>query len=716
MYCEHCQKIFAGDMCPDCHGKGREAQETDVCFLTERSHPWSDMLVDVLKQADIPCLRQGSLGAGMMMAAGQYLDMESLFVLHKHLEQAKEIMVGLFGPVSETIEAEDEKKEAESVEERYQVTGNEYVSLPTIREADGAVEGISCLYMQVKGMLELKGQERFMQPFFMVDGERMPLRPTWQRRHFWVPSFEMEEKGVFFRCTYLAPVGERGFGIRLEAENRQASPCLVNTGLEGEWTQTLHTVNESLPLEEGLSVRQSGWNHMFIYQQTPGLPLVAFAPIVSDDQPFSEMDQGATWQLEGMQYIIQKEMQLQPGENMTLDVFFGLGYEGVAAATSAKEMLRQGFDTLLERTESWLAAREKKAENAAIETLLNTNLFYAFFFASGRTIDSEELCMMTSRSPRYYVSAAYWDRDSLLWAFPAIVEADGKYARELLLSIFQRQGRNFGIHSRYIDGTVLEAGFELDELCAPVIALERYIAVTGDKGILQKEIIRQGLEGIVEKLMGRKHPDKALFSTFLQPTDDMHNYPYLTYDNVLVWKALSCLGEWLRQRKLSSLSDQVKKAILENCVFEHGGKKIFAWSVDGNGKWDIYDEPPGSLQLLPFYGFCSLQDAVWQNTMALIRNAEYPLSFHGHAIAEIGCKHAPHPWVLSMCNSLLSGQREEALLHLQRTRMDNGIACESVHEDTGECTTGAAFATCAGFLAYALTRALAEERKFEEKR
>ena len=58
--------------------------------------------------------------------------------------------------------------------------------------------------------------------------------------------------------------------------------------------------------------------------------------------------------------------------------------------------------------------------------------------------------------------------------------------------------------------------------------------------------------------------------------------------------------------------------------------------------------------------------------------------------------------MLSICNSLLSGHREEALTHLKRTCLDNGIACESVHEDTGECVTGFAFATCAGFLAYAL--------------
>lgn len=594
------------------------------------------------------------------------------------------------------------------MEERYQVTGNEYVSLPTIREKDGAIEGLSCLYMQVKGMLELKGKDRFIQPFFSVEGKRQRLCPVWRRSHYWIPSFCAEGSGAEFSCTYLTPVGERGFGIRLTAKNGGQQELQLCVGVDGEWTNTLHTVNESLALTEGLAVRGSGWNNMFIFQQTPGIPLIAFAPIVEDHQPFSEIDQGARWQLEGKGYTISKEARLQPGEEMQLDIFFGLGYEGVAAATSAKEMLRQGYDALLSRTEKWLSEREKKISDPVIEERLNTNLFYAFFFASGRTVDTEELCMMTSRSPRYYVSAAYWDRDSLLWAFPAIVEADHRYARELLVSIFRRQGRNFGVHSRYIDGTVLEPGFELDELCAPVIALERYVQVSGDKALLRHPLIGEGLESIVEKLLSRKHEQKALFSTFLQPTDDMHNYPYLTYDNVLAWKALGCLGQWLGREDLQRLSLHVKEDILSHCVFEHQGKRIFAWSVDLKGKWDIYDEPPGSLQLFPFYGFCGMEDRVWQNTMALIRNKEYPLSFSGHKIAEIGCKHAPHPWILSICNSLLSGHKTEALEHLQYTQMDNGIACESVDEDTGECTTGAAFATCAGFLAYALSRALEE--------
>ena len=132
---------------------------------------------------------------------------------------------------------------------------------------------------------------------------------------------------------------------------------------------------------------------------------------------------------------------------------------------------------------------------------------------------------------------------------------------------------------------------------------------------------------------------------------------------------------------------------------------MFAWSVDLTGGWDIYDEPPGSLLLLPHYGFCSMDDPVWQHTAAIIRRKDYPYSFAECPIAEIGCPHAPHPWILSLSNSMLSDRREEAKRHLMLCKMDNGIACESVDEYTGESRTGDAFATCAGFLAYAIYEA-----------
>ena len=584
----------------------------------------------------------------------------------------------------------------------YQVTGNEYVSLPTIRESDGAVEGVTFLYMQAKGLLEIRGNEGLIRPYWEADGRRLPLRPVWSRAHCWIPGFVTEEQNLRFSCTYLTPVGERALVLRLTVQNLDSSAHSLRFGTEGEWAQTLHEVNETTELAEGREACESGWNHMFIFSQKPGLPLFAFAPCVSDPQQFAEIDQQAQWSRSDFAYDIHRETVLQPGETVALDIPWGVGYEGVAASTSAKELLRQGFDAVYDRTVRWLSAREKRLADPNLTELLNTNLFFAFFYASGRTIDTEELCLMTSRSPRYYVSAAYWDRDSLLWAFPAILAVDSAYAREILTYVFTRQARNFGVHSRFIDGTMLEPGFELDELCAPVIALNRYTEQTGDEAFSKLPVVQEALQAILCRLTGKKHPSVPLYETFLQPTDDMHNYIYLTYGNALACYALKALAKLLGRPELSEEAERTRQAIYKHCVKERDGRKFFAWSVDLNGHYDIYDEPPGSLLLLPFYGFCRENDPVWQATADMIRDESYALSFAGHPIAEIGCKHAPHPWILSICNSLLSGHAESALLHLSCTPLDNGVACESVNEDTGLCETGEAFATCAGFLSYAL--------------
>ena len=588
---------------------------------------------------------------------------------------------------------------------KYWVTGNEYVSLPTIRELDGAVEGVTFLMMQMKGLLELRGDDGLLRPYLCVEGKRCAPELQWRREHSWIPVCTAQAQGIAYECTYLTPTGERAFGLRLRAENLGSSRASVRLGVDGRWDRTLHEINETVELPKGREVLESGWNHMFVWVQKPGVPLFAFAPCVSDAQPFSEIDQGAQWTRDGFGYDIFRDAALEPGESVTLDVYFGVGYESVAATTSAKELLRQGFDVLHSRTTDWLARREKHLQDPKLNELLNQNLFFSFFYASGRTVDTEELCMMTSRSPRYYVSAAYWDRDSLLWAFPAIVATDPAYARELLTAVFARQARNFGVHSRYIDGTMLEPGFELDELCAPVLALARYEQASGDASLWGLSTVREALARILGVLESKKHPKLGLYETFLQPTDDLRRYPYLTYDNVLVERVLRILADAMQRPQLQEQADALHAAILSRCVRERDGKRLFAWSVDEAGAYDIYDEPPGSLQLLPFLGFCERTDETWRNTVAQIRDASYPLSFAGQPIAEIGCKHAPHPWILSICNSLLAGYADSAIQHLLLSKMDHGIACESVNEQTGECETGEAFATCAGFLAYAMMQA-----------
>ena len=589
--------------------------------------------------------------------------------------------------------------------ERYLPTGSEQVSLPRVNEINAGVEDLTFLHMASRDLIDLRGGqlEPLMRPFVAQQGVEAELGGfEWSRLGYWYPRFAARAGALGLEGVILTPVGERGFGYRLRLTNNGAETVETAFGLRGQTGSAWHCVNVDKPIEGALNCYVSGWSGLPVFEQMCGVPLFALAPICEGKcrAEFEPAGEGWLWRLE-------RTVRLAPGESAEFTAWWGLGLEEVSAVTSARELQRRGWDWELRRSLAWLAQRSLDLGDEALTRLYNTNLFFCIFFSTGRTLDTEELVLVTSRSPRYYVSAAYWDRDSLLWSFPAVLDADAALAREMLGYVFGRQRRNIGVHSRFIDGTVLEPGFELDELMAPVLALERYVDATGDRSVLADPDVLRGIDGILKKLDAERAEDCELYETFLQPTDDERVYPYITYDNVLVWRALRALGRLFERPELTERAERVRRAIYDNCIFDGA----FAWSVDLAGGHDVYDEPPGSLLLLPYYGFCAWDDPVYLKTAAMIRSPDYAYSFAGCEIAEIGCPHAPHPWLLSIGNSLLCGRSGEALEHLRRTRLDNGIACESVDEHTGECTTGEAFATCAGFICHALRRAIGGERR-----
>jgi len=601
-------------------------------------------------------------------------------------------------------------------EDKYLPTGNEMVSIPGIRESDAGIMGITFLHMGYKGMIEITGDDTsspFLKPYITVNGVEANMYDiTWDRYDHWIPCFRSLNNTFQVSGLILAPIGERGFIVQLRLRHLNDSPAEYSLGLKGCWKNSNHVINESKVIHAEKYVYRSLWNQGLVFDLRREVSIFSFAPISEgqlETEYYQENDSDAVF------FSSYKKAALSAEEELVTTIYWGFGFEEVGAATAAKEMMRKGYQYELKATRNWLQERIKSVGSAELDRILNMNMFFNFFFATGVTMDTEEFVLVTSRSPKYYVSAAYWDRDSLLWSFPSVLMMDPGYAGKMLEYAFTKQSRNFGTHSRYIDGTVLEPGFELDELCAPVIALYQYIKCTGDASIAAEPIYRKGIGHILTILETKRHPDYELYETFLQPTDDVVVYPYLTYNNALVWKVFKCLleiflmnGDAESGMKMSGKAERIRNAILERCIVDYKGKKIFAWSVDLNGHWNVYDEPPGSLQLLTYYGFCESDDPVYINTVEEIREPGYKFSFSDCAIPEIGCEHAPHPWVLSIANSLLCKRTEHCRSILVRAEMDNGIACESIDENTGRCATGEAFATCAGFLAYAFYYAFSE--------
>ena len=598
---------------------------------------------------------------------------------------------------------------------KYIPTGNEYVTLDRIGEEHAGIEAISVLHMGYKGILEIAGgkEKGLMRPYCVCNGEAVEIsNPVWERKHNWLPFFRFENESLLLEGVIFAPPGERGFFYSLTLSNKKTEQLDIALGLEGSIHGLHHIMNESRCMKVTKEVKSSNWNHSVVFSFVGETDILSLAPIFDKEKEtiVEEVSENGS----DIAYRFYKMQSLAAGEKISFDGIWGLGYEEVSASTSAKELLRHGIEweygQTVRRLEQLCNSRGKgQMLSEEIQKISDTNALFCYYYASGRTIDTEEAVMVTSRSDRYYVSAAFWDRDAMLWAFPCILEMDAVYARELLLYVFGRQRRNIGMHSRYIDGTLLEPGFELDELAAPLYALATYCTETGDREILRHPYVEEGIRLVLKRLEQYKHPQIELYETFLLPSDDETEYFYVTYDNALLSVTLERLGKVIQEEGLDAeaalllqKADSIRRAVLEHCVVGNDGKKVFAWAVDLNGKSQIYDEPPGSLQLLAYYGFVDREDETYLNTVSLIRSRQYEFSFEGCYIDEIGCAHAAHPWILSLANSLLCGDRQHALMLLERMSMDNGIACESVYENDGTCATGAAFGTCAGFLAYAI--------------
>lgn len=573
------------------------------------------------------------------------------------------------------------------------LTGNDYVSLPEIDDR-GGIKSVGLLSMEKRGLIELYGEGNLINPSVVIDRKNI-INSVSSLKSYWIPFYTYKDGDVSVTLKIIAPRLNKGFIYSFSLENNGNSKSDVKIQVDFCLNKVMHTVNESKKFRGDIEAALSTWSGMPLYEIFTDFPFLAMAVLSENPED---------WRTDAKSFNFNKTFALYPGDKKECSLFFGFGFEEVAAVTSCREEERWGTEYLYNSLVSFLDSRIEKKNDKRLEETLYRNLFFSYFYSTGLTYDTEECVCVTSRSPRYYVSAAYWDRDSLLWAFPAIVRADSKRAEEIIHYVAGRQRKNIGIHSRYIDGSILEPGFELDELMAPIIAINEYIGMTGNKNILEDRNVRALIELILVRLEEWRTFD-GLYETFLQPTDDMRVLPVLCYDNALVYRVFSILSnwDWNGEGKAYSIrSASIKKSINNNFIKEVDGMAQYVWSIDENGGYEIYDEPPGSLVLLPETGVCGFSDVAYINTVNRISDPEYEYSFAYYPFGAIGCPHAPHPWILSMANRIKVFGDKEMLEKVLSAEMDEKIACESIDENTGISTTGEAFATCAGFLAASL--------------
>lgn len=600
-------------------------------------------------------------------------------------------------------------------------TGNDWIALPSIRASDGALQNFNVISMRYRGLLEVAGvaDRPLMTPFIEIAGVKRPLsRLQWSLRDYWIPTGTMEADGVRVRLTYVAPPDSRAAIVRFQVTNLRSTPLRVAPGMDVEWGKTNRVTYSPEPLS--------------------GRRAMSPTPIDTDMELF-EYDTDDTQMAWGFAYVgsqgtlrtgtvdpglsARHEAALAPGQTVDVHFIIGVGLDEYSAAYTMrvlnKKIDRYGLDGLIDLAADDAHRRTRSTGDPDLDRIMNRNLLFTTYFAWGRAIDTEQFVGMTSRSNRYYVSAAYWDRDALLWSFPAVLDSDPARAREILDYALGVQARDIGIHSRFIDGVVLEDGFELDELVAPFVALANYVDKTNDMAMVERH--QDVIDTLLERLRAHFDPSTGLYATFQDSQDEYVRKPFSVYDNVLTWKALTDLARIATREHRTSRAASLKSeaAKLKSAIYRFGvrsgaegaGGPIFAGLVNASGG-DFVDVPPGSLMKLPALGFVSENDPVFRRTYAWLHSAHYLYSYADQPFGLPGSYRLPFTTSWEVADHLrLAAGRGQALKILKQSPWDGGIITEGIKPDTGvPDTQGLAFATAAGYVADAICDQFCKDR------
>ncbi|MBX6362846.1 MAG: glycoside hydrolase family 125 protein [Gemmatimonadetes bacterium] len=611
----------------------------------------------------------------------------------------------------------------------WELTGNHAVAFPAISPKDGGIARVNVLHRASAGLVEWVGGEDapLLAPRFRVDGEAVRAASLeWERLDQWIPRFHASlGDGLHVRGTLVAPAGHeparRGAVYAFEVENRGGGAREVEVALEGVWLRTLRLV---------ATARAFGRENL-AWRAGPGLVLEtgdgagpALAIVGGGGEDGGYVARRGPLEVEGETEVrapngepitlrVARRLRVAAGRRSTAAFFLGVGAERDGALATALTLRRIGPTELLRAGRLELARLTRKPAAREHVALFTRNLLFNYFFAVARAVDDDRFYPLVSRSPFAPASAVFREREALLWSLPAITLADPPLGRELLLRCFEQFAHRAGESVHYVDGGVLAPGLALDGLCAYVVALDRYVRDAKDDTILDEPVVQDVLREVDDLLFSRLHPEIYLASTDVLPSGDAADHPYVTYDNACVRAFCDALPRvWVAAdgeapARMAGGAEEVAAAVWQHCTVEAEGVSLLAWSVDLEGEAAVYDDPGGSLALLPYLGFCDVDDPLWRNTLEFLRSSRYPFWLGDQPFPGVGARRHPrHCALAALCADLLGPRLEDALALLARLPLDGGLACEAYDPRTGAAAVGRHHAALAGFLAWSLWAAL----------
>lgn len=258
---------------------------------------------------------------------------------------------------------------------------------------------------------------------------------------------------------------------------------------------------------------------------------------------------------------------------------------------------------------------------------------------------------------------------------------------------------------------VFERKYEIDSLCYPIRLLYLYWKHSG-----REELIRESLETVAREILKvwrteQHHMEQSPYRFIRQnppvpwdtipnegmgtpvaytgmtwsafrPSDDGCSYGYLTASEMFASVVLSYMAEMLQTvlgnremaKECLALKADIDEGIRKYCIVEHEKYgKIYACETDGMGHYSLIDDANiPSLLSIPYIGYATVDDEIYQNTRRFLLSSDNPFYFEGTAASGIGSRHTPDGYIWHMAmvmQGMTSSDPEEKrkLLHLIAT-------------------------------------------------
>ena len=96
-YCENCNILAGGDLCPTCGGALRAPEANDYVLFAVRDRMWAEMFIDALRDNGVEALSRSVMGAGLTAKLGMMGEQLQIYLPYSAINIANEISDLMFG-------------------------------------------------------------------------------------------------------------------------------------------------------------------------------------------------------------------------------------------------------------------------------------------------------------------------------------------------------------------------------------------------------------------------------------------------------------------------------------------------------------------------------------------------------------------------------------------------------------------------------------------